>query len=72
LRSQRTRLLHAAKFFRTRGIRDLRQLDHGAVEAYMEHLKMTPGARSPRRSWRAQPRGCSIRPPSGSTSIWSE
>ena len=44
LRSQRTRLLHAAKFFRTRGIRDLRQLDHGAVEVYMEHLKTTPGA----------------------------
>ena len=35
LRSQRTRLLHAARFFRKRGIRDLRQLDHGAVEAYM-------------------------------------
>lgn len=41
---QRTRLLYAAKFLRTRGIRDLRQLDHGAVQAYMEHLQTSPGA----------------------------
>lgn len=40
---QRTRLLYAAKFLRTRGIRDLRQLDHGAVQAYMEHLQTSPG-----------------------------
>lgn len=40
---QRMRLLYAAKFLRTRGIRDLRQLDHGAVQAYMEHLQTSPG-----------------------------
>jgi site-specific recombinase XerD len=47
---QRTRLLHAAKFLRTKGIRDLREIDHAAVEAYMEHLQETPGARSTARS----------------------
>lgn len=39
IRLQKTRLLHAAKFLRSRGIRDIRQIDHASAESYMEHLR---------------------------------
>lgn len=36
---QRTRLLHAARFFRKHGVRDLRELEPWHVEEYREHLR---------------------------------
>lgn len=36
---QRRRLLHAARFFHTRGLRELREITRGDVAAYMEHLQ---------------------------------
>lgn len=42
LNLQRTRLLHAARFFRSQGIRDVRDIDWGSVVAYIEHLRGEP------------------------------
>lgn len=40
---QRTRLLHAARFLRDQGVRDLREIEPVHIEAYMEHLReVTP------------------------------
>jgi hypothetical protein len=36
---QRRRLLHAARFFRNRGIRDVREITRESVAAYAEHLR---------------------------------
>jgi hypothetical protein len=36
---QRTRLLHAARYFHGRGVRDLREIEPRHVEEYMEHLR---------------------------------
>ncbi|HEX8317202.1 hypothetical protein [Longimicrobium sp.] len=58
---QRTRLMHAARFFRALGVRDIRELEPAHVETYMEHLReaapssqASAGRRGGRLSWATQ------------------
>ncbi|HEX8393457.1 MAG TPA: hypothetical protein VF665_14030 [Longimicrobium sp.] len=48
----RTRLIRAARFLHSRGLRDLREITRGDVAAYVKHLKdevrSAPGAARPR------------------------